>query len=275
MNINVDLKDIKFNKSSVAPYWVKYKSYGLYILIFVICILLVSQFLIPQFQEFLVSKDEEKQYEKRIETLRGNIQFLTGLDERKLDTQVESLSAALPIEKDFAGIINAISTASNRSGVVIGDFSFSLGDLAVKSSDGDAAVLITLKVNGSAQAVRSFMKDLSEMVPRTDITSIRYSEGSASLLTSFLYRPPSSIKFNSTLPLKPLSTSDLAIVAMAEKWKGNVGSLFDFFPGVVTPSPTPTPTPTPVVVVTPSVTSAPEVLTPTPTTPVVSATPTP
>lgn len=261
MNKKINL-NITLDKGTFVFLYQKYKDHLFSIGILIVCILLFIFLIVPQVNDFYAAHNEEDAYQQRIQVLQSNIRFIKSINEAELDAQLSTVSTALPIEKDFVGIISAISSAAQKTRVLVGDFTFSLGELSTASAQTDPSIKIDLKVNGTGSTagadIRNFVKKLTEELPLSNVNTINLTNTSGTLVTAFYYRPATSVKFDAYTPLTPLSANDLALIKKLETWKKNGGSLFDLFPPQITPSVVPTtssPVPTGTPIPTPSPTS--------------------
>src|ERR1035437_7112230 len=83
--------------------WILYRHYKDYFLPFgviVVCILVVFFVIIPQFQQYLGSQGELKIQMQKLEILKSNYNFLSNLDSSKSNTDLGTLTLALPSGKD-------------------------------------------------------------------------------------------------------------------------------------------------------------------------------
>ena len=105
--INADLKSLKFilNKNKV---------YIFPIVVILVSIMLFSQFVIPQADALLAAREEALATSLKIETLKANLDILTNINEETLDSQLKTLSLALPLSKDFFGILNSVILLSKK-----------------------------------------------------------------------------------------------------------------------------------------------------------------
>lgn len=214
-------KELKFSTIkygiSQNPIMVIYESYKEYLLtigIIIICLILFAKFIIPQVQDLLLINGQKKELEGKIRVLKNNIYFLSSLDESDLDSKLQVATGALPSEKDFAGVLNAIQISSARSGVSLGDFTFKVGELSTKSAGlkKEPGMEVTLTVRGGIDNIKRFVVELSKASPISQVSSIDVSGNSAVIITVFNYKPFSPTAFNGSSPINPLTTKDLNLL---------------------------------------------------------------
>lgn len=202
--INEDLRSIKFiytrNKPFILP--------GIIILA---CIFLFFQFTIPQFNSLLEARQEANEASARLQILKENLNVLTNTDENLVDFQLEILNSALPLGKDFAGILNAINYASLKTGVALGSFSFQLGDLSKSERSGQFPMVnVVVPVNGDATAISSFVGALSNSMPLSEISFIKVGGVSSTINLSFYYMPLESS--GNSDKVNPISQKGLLLI---------------------------------------------------------------
>lgn len=199
----------------------RYREYLLYFMVIFVCSVLFWQVILPQIQNwFLVIRDEEKATRDRIEILRNNINFLSKIDEENFNSQFQTASVTLPLEKDFVGILNAIGIASANSAVKVNDFVFYIGELSPKPEANLLPSLnVSLNISGGVGETRRFVEELSTLAPISDVANVSIEENKSDLQISFYYRPVSPITFQYTVPIKPLSVEDRSTLEKISSWK--------------------------------------------------------
>ena len=206
-----------------GTYKVLYERYREYIVPFAVifaCLVLIVRIIIPQVQDFIATVNTVKELQGQILVLKNNVQFLTGLDDSTLDSQIRIASSALPVEKDFAGILNAISLASARSGASLGDFSFAVGELSTMSAQlaPQPSIQVALTVSGDVFLAQRFIQELSKTVPLSEVLNVAVSGRSASLTTVFYYRVFPPIQFDASMQLSDLSQNEEQLLNKLSSW---------------------------------------------------------
>jgi len=186
----------------------KYRAYIFPILGISISWALIFMFVIPQFQIFLATKDQVAASEQTLASLTQNYNTLITINDSDLKSQSSIVNKALPKEKDFAGILNAISFTSAASGATLQDYSFQLGQLNGSGTFNGNTTQISLVIKGDLNLAKSFMITLSNTLPISEVTSFNESSGqTASIVANFFSTPTSNINFVDTNPL-PILSSD-------------------------------------------------------------------
>lgn len=206
------------------------KEYFLHCIVIFVCMILLTQVISPQVREwFSVIRNEEEATKNRIGILQRNHDFLSRINEAEFNRQFQTASSALPAEKDFVGILNAIGLASAKSGIKVNDFGFYIGDLSGKPVQSLLPSLnVLLNVNGKVEEIKLFIAELTKIMPISDVATINIEEKKSNLAVVFYYRPVSPITFNYTSPLKPLSSAEKSTFEKISLW--TVGSSLELVP---------------------------------------------
>lgn len=212
---------LSFDKGTFGILYQRYREYIVPVATLFVCAALIVGVVIPQIQEFVETQNHVKEIQGQIAVLKNNVQFLTSLDDSALDSKMGIASSALPAEKDFAGILNAITTASARSGVSLGDFSFAVGELSTKSAQvtPQPSIQVALTVSGSVLSTQRFIQELSKTMPLSEVLNAAISGNSSTLTTVFYYRVFPPIKFDERTPLSGLSQSEEQLLNKLASWR--------------------------------------------------------
>ena len=204
--INTDLKSLKFIFEGNKPYILPS-------IIIVVCIALFFQFVIPQFRILFAAQEEAKQASLKLQTLKENLNLLTNTDEKFLDARLKILNLALPLSKDFAGILNSIYLASQKTGVNLGSFSLQIGDLqGAQKNDDFPSISLSIPVNANAVGVSSFVETLSKTVPLSEVTIIKIRDIASSVKLSFYYKSLGLSNLKEDARINPLTQKGLGII---------------------------------------------------------------
>ena len=201
-----------------------YKDYFLPIGVILVCVLVVLWVVIPQFQQYLSSQQELQTQMQKLEVLKTNYNFLSNLDNSQSNAELTALTFALPSGKDFAGMMNAVSYASAKTGVSVGDFQFSLGSLSVVSAQETSAypsIKIDINLAGNAQAIVKFVQELYRTAPASEVTSVKINGGAASVSILFYYKSFLSQTVDDSAPITILSSQDQALIKNVTAWNNS------------------------------------------------------
>ncbi len=216
--IDADLKSLKiiFDRN---------KPYILPIIIILTCIILIWQFVIPQFKTLLTAQEDVRQASLRLQTLKENLNALTNIDEKSLDAQLRVLNLALPQDKDFSAILNSIYHASQKTNVSLGNFSLQIGDiLSTDKKDNPSTISLSIPVNASIAALNNFAETISKTVPLSEITLIKIRDRTSVIKLSFYYKPLDLSNFKEDARIIPISQKGLTLINSLSGFE-NVSSL--------------------------------------------------
>lgn len=204
--INSDLKSLKFIFGRNKPYILP-------IIIILAVLILFWQFVMPQFKTLFMAQEEIRQASLRLQTLKENLNVLTNTDEKSLDKQLKILNLALPVNKDFSGILNSIYYASQRTGVNLGSFSLQIGELLNPEKKYDSSTIsVSIPINADAAAVNSFVEIISKTVPLSEVTLIKISNISSTVSLSFNYKPLGFSNYKEDVRIIPLTQKGLTVI---------------------------------------------------------------
>lgn len=204
--INMDLKSLKLITDRNRPYIPS-------IIIILVCIILFWQFIIPQFEILSTAQEEVRQAELRLQTLKENLNVLTNTDEKSLDMQLKILNLALPLNKDFSGILNSIYYAAQKTGVNLGSFSLQIGNLLDSEKKDDfPTISLSIPMNANVAAVNSFVEVISKTAPLSEVTLIKIKDINSVIELSFYYKPLGFSNYKEDTRIVPLTQKGLTII---------------------------------------------------------------
>lgn len=204
--IDADIKILKFiynkNKPFILP-----------AAIMLISVILFFQFVIPQFRELLTARKEVAAASQKLKTLKANLDVLSNVNEETLDSQLKILNLALPLNKDFIGILDSIYSTVQKIGVDLGVFSFKVGDLSESKSDGDFPVVkLSLPINSGIIATNSFVEAMSKTFPLSEVYFIKVGNMFSTVNVSFYYEPLGGSGYKLDAPISPISQKGITLV---------------------------------------------------------------
>lgn len=221
-------KKIHIDERVFLILYYRYKQYIVPLVTIFGCLLLFFVVIIPQIQVLFDMRDQENAYREKIKAMQQNVNFISNLDDTTLDTQFTAVASALPVEKDYAGVITAISRAAGSSGVAVGDFSFSVGDLSTPSAktSQQPSIQIKLTVSGDTNKIRTFITTLSQRLPLSEEVSVKINGTTADIATSFYYKPPLSIPQDPSTVMQPLTKDKSDLLNTLVSWQSSQPPVF-------------------------------------------------
>jgi Tfp pilus assembly protein PilO len=220
-----DKKKFNLEFNNLLILYRHYKDYLLPFGIIVACALVVLWVVIPQFQQYLSLQQQLKTEMQKLNVLKNNYNFLSSLDDSKSNADFNALTLVLPSGKDFAGIINAVSYASEKTGVAVGDFSFSVGSLSGGNTEGVSAypsIKIDINLIGNTQAVANFIQELYKTAPVSEVTSIKTGGNSGTITILFYYKPFPQQNVDDSAPVTVLSAQDAVLIKTVSGWNNSL-----------------------------------------------------
>lgn len=210
--INLDIETAKL-------IYKKYKEHIVYSSIVAICILVFMIYTLPRILQ-LASLNEERANEKnKLAILNDNLAFIKSSSDETLNLKLETATSALPENSDFESIINAITLASAKSGAVVSDYGFQVSDLGVPSPiSGYPTTRLDLVIGGSDDKLLSFIKNLSQVTPLSEVLSIEKNGNSISLTVVFYFKPSLVGEIAENVKLKGLTAKQEALLSTISSW---------------------------------------------------------
>lgn len=200
------------------------------LLILLINFLIFSVVVKPQYATWQDYNKQLEEVNKKIEILESNNRVLQSFNPLTLTNDVQIAIAGLPKEQDFLGVITAISSASTNSGVVLEDFSFTMGDIVSKSSD-LKPLIVSVGLRGDANSFHLFMKEVQQKVPLANLETIDGTNDSYIVKVEFYSRSLPAVTLteaNVTTPLAAPSSKDRELLDKLSSWQATMLTTDDF-----------------------------------------------
>jgi hypothetical protein len=212
-------KKVNIDKDVLKFFYIRYKNYLIPVCAILACLILFIYVITPQIQNIQALQNQEKQEANRLEVLKNNLNLLYNLDSKTLDNQLRLTSNAVPVDKDFIGILNGVAIAASKSNSTLGDYGFQVGDIgkAPSSVKGIPSMQLQLVINGNIATLLKFIKELKETVPLSEIKAISLTNNAVNLTTLFYYEPLPPVRIKDDAPLSPLSSSVLEVISNLTK----------------------------------------------------------
>lgn len=214
---SLDTLRILYFRYKETPYY----SLSIFILCMLIGIILIFRVIIPQFENWFSIRTEVEATRARIKILEDNIRLLGSLDDASLSKTITVTTDALPFDKSFTGIVDALSSAANDANVSISDYGFNLGELSTPSAQLNQfyKVPIHITVYGDLPAAKVFIQKLNEKIPLSEVEAWDGSIGGSNISLIFYYKGFPNILLNDLTVLQPLSVEQQAFLEKLRSWK--------------------------------------------------------
>lgn len=187
--------------------------------IILLSILLAWKLVYPQMMNWFSVNDEVAATRTRISTISKNIAYLSSLSDATLSDSLDVSVHALPIQKDFAGVLVSLSQAARTSHVALNDYSVSFGDLGSKVLELKDLGVVNLKINvgGGVAGAKAFIDEIQKSVPLAEVVGLSASDTSQ-MTVRFYYKPLGSISASDTSPLPQLTSQKQELLTMLNTW---------------------------------------------------------
>lgn len=223
--------DIFFGKNSLRFWYYRFKDSAYYsstliLIIIITCVLLLFQFILPQLEQWFSIRSEIIATRERTETINDNIAYLNALDRNMLNAQVKTATTALPAEKHFGTIVNALNTAAFRSGVTFQDYSFQVGHVSATTSQfsdpqlkGVSPITLSVILNASVSETRQFLTEIAKLLPLSEVTAIDGADGSITVTIDFYYKNLPKVTLRDDQPIPRTVESGATMINKLASWQ--------------------------------------------------------
>lgn len=209
------------NQTTLRILYYRNKQFIVPVIIFAVCIVIIFEAIIPQIQDWISIRNQVSTKIQKIDQLNSDIAKISVVNENNLDSQIAFLSQVLPQDKDYIGILNAISQAAILSGTSLGDYSFNVGDLASSDIKNDT-IQLKLNIAGSVAEARKFIDVLKNQAPLSDIADITIANNIVTIVSVFYFKPFPNIIFDENSG--PLSTITSKEEKQLQKLQGTINT---------------------------------------------------
>lgn len=193
-----------------------YSRYKDFIVPFLVIVVVIGLFLKvtgPAIQDLFKGYEEQKTAMLTLGNMRNKLNFLKGVDDSSIDSQFRIVTRTLPVDKDFTGVLNAISDASNKSGAVLGGFKFVVGSLSkVEDISEYPSLNLSITLSGNVKAVDNFIGILVKTLPLSEVTKISSQMTSSTIAIDFYYKVIKPSKYDDSLPLSIVSANGRSLI---------------------------------------------------------------
>lgn len=189
-------------------------------------IILLVSFIIPQMNNWFSVQNEVKSTQARINTIRRNTIVLENINKEKIESEFIVANLALPSSKDFSGILDLINDTTNKSGISLDDYEFSLGpvenkDNINKSKSEISTILLSLSIEGDSNALGIFLSEIESQIPLAQIHSVNYSENKGQIQLSFIVKSFDDINFRYDTPLTVMNNKQRSLMQKLITWNAD------------------------------------------------------
>jgi len=161
---------------------------------------------------------------------------MTRINKTALEDSRKTVVRALPVEKDFGAILNAISVSSARAGVSVDDYAFGIGPISsssadkIKNASGLDTTSLSISLQGSIDGVLVFIKELQEKMPLSEVESIETSQATTTIALLFYSKHYKAMNIADDQPINPISAVNGQMINTLTKWQIQSGAGSDEVP---------------------------------------------
>lgn len=223
------------NKSSLIVIFYRFKeshyySFTLFLFVFLVAIFLLVFAIVPQVQSLFTLNTGIEATQKNVKILKKNIEYLSSLSDSNLQEDLQVTFSALPSEKDFVGIVNAVNGSAATSGVSLDNYTLAIGELATPSAGLESFFPLSVDVNvhGSAESITKFLTTTQTDLPISEIDSIDYTLGSkgidADIKIIFFFKVYKNENYSVATPIASISPQGIVAIKTVKEWRSNIVS---------------------------------------------------
>jgi Tfp pilus assembly protein PilO len=230
-------REVWRGQNSLRFIYYRYKDspYYSFIILFVVicvCFILIFNIIIPQVYNWFSIHDEVVSTQERMNIMQRNLDFISlQTNKTTLENNRQLALRALPVEKDFGNIINAVAIAAAKSGVSVDDFNFNPGQISkadvnpVKSGLNLSDIKVTLSLTGGVKETGKFIAEINEKLPVNEIQNIDISNGRSTISLVFFSKPYKASALQLDQPIKLISAENGRLLGTLSEWSANMNSL--------------------------------------------------
>lgn len=191
---------------------------------------ILFRIVVPQWTDIVDAQDLVSKKKESITSKQQNIQFLNSIPDAKIENDFNTVTTALPTQKDIILIYTELVDAAARANVVLGGFSVNLGGIystekvrekTKESIIGIPIINILISVSGPTNSLKRFADELYQSIPLLEIVGVNMSESEARYDVNFFYKPISVRPQSATnATLESLTRQETERISQLNTWGG-------------------------------------------------------
>lgn len=212
------------DENTVRILYEKHKAYLVPAGVIAVSILLFFFAVVPQIENFFSLQAQTETIKEKTAVIKSNVVMLSSINQSDLSNKLQTVVSALPVEKDFAGILRVVSLAAEDAHVTLGDFSFVVGSLGTQATKITNAlpIEVDLTISSDIFGTKRFLEALTQRFPLSEVTSLQISDKSSSMKAFFYYKPLPQFAFDEGKKIDGLSQKDAAFFTTLSSFKSGV-----------------------------------------------------
>jgi len=185
MKLKLDL-----NEKNIKEQFEENKQLLISLAIFGVSTLLFLIFILPNLLSFPGKWSERSVETEKLNQIKKAKMVLENAKVETLDSELETVNNALPSDKNFELILNAISQAAVKSNVVIKGYKFKGGPQPDQGVHGvSQALVFEISVEGGLPEAAKFIEELNRVFPISEAKKIEYSSEVSKVSAAFYFKP--------------------------------------------------------------------------------------
>ena len=214
MNLNADI-----SRDSFLNFYEDNKAYIVPIVAILVSVLLLFLVIIPQLFAIPQKKSVFDQEQEKVNKLKEYKDMVTSADQSELDSQIQSVSAVLPPEKNFESALNAILGSANNTNTLIDNYEFQTDVLAgTEDARQFPQLRFTVEILADAPQVVNYINDLAVTAPISEVQEITSKGDKTKLTITFFYKPFPPVGFEERTAAQPLNVDELKLFDTVSDW---------------------------------------------------------
>ena len=217
MKIKPDL-----SKNGIKTIYEDNKDYLVPLFVTLCAVVLFIVIVFPQLLDFPSKKSQRDIEITRLNEIKLAKETIQKINTQKLDSDLKIAQSALPSEKNFEIILNAISSAASLSNSQISDYQYSDGMVNLPDNGQESKRLdFELIIEGGVDQAVKFLDELNKTFPISEATKIDYSGGFSEISLVFYYNPFVSGIASETILARPVTPEEQKALVEISKWNLN------------------------------------------------------
>ena len=230
-------REVWRGQNSLRFTYYRYKDspYYSFIILFVVicvCFILIFNIIIPQVYNWFSIRDEVIATQERMNIHRRNLDFISlQINKTTLENNRQLTLRALPVDKDFGDIINAVAISAVKAGVSVDDFNFSPGQISkaevnpVKNGLILSSIKVTLSLTGGVKETGKFIAEINKMLPVNEVENIDISNNKSTISLVFFSKTYKASVIREDEPIKAISANNGRLLGTLSEWNSNMNAL--------------------------------------------------
>ena len=174
-------------------------------------------FILPQLESWFSINNEVKATQQKITIMRENSIILQNMNSFNVQGDFSVATKALPNDKDFAGILDAIEQSASVSNVLLNDYEFYIGAVSGRSS---APISVDLTLQGNVDGMTTFLYQIERKLPLVQVRNINISDNKGQIELEFYTKPFTPLQVSYSDQFSGISQEQRNVLDTLRGWSG-------------------------------------------------------